>query len=259
MILPDYSAYLQSWVDLVLKNGGRNPIPPNLLKPIGLPESPKILILAPHPDDECLMAGFALRAKEEWGSSIYVLPYSFGSRVERRLQRKNEMKAAIQVLGFELIDPRTDQKLERLTMSEFVSACQSIQPDVILSPHPDDHHPAHVEASQMVRDFRVAQAALFSKEGAKKNQITWIQTEYWKHHSEPNFFLPLTMNHVIQMGQALQKHEGEISRNPYHLSLPAWLIDQARRAPEVLGGFGTDSDQFLFGVLLKIQSNSAAS
>ncbi len=259
MVLSDYSAYLHSWTDLVLNHGGKNPILPSMVKPEGLPQSPKILILAPHPDDECLMAGYALRAKEDWGSEVYVLPYSYGSRIERRLPRCKEMQAAVEVLGFHWLDSRSNSQMERLSMSEFVQACRSIEPDIIISPHPDDHHPVHVEAAKMVRDFRVAMTAVFNKDASRKKEITWVQTEYWKQNAEPNFFLPLSKDHVIRMGQALQKHEGEISRNPYHLSLPAWLMDQSRRAPEVLGGFGQESSQYLLGILLKVQSNSADS
>ena len=58
------------------------------------------------------------------------------------------------------------------------------------------------------------------------------------------------------------EHEGEIVRNPYHLSLPAWYMDQARRAPEVLAAhFGlnpnskTDSG-IIFGQLLEIVSQT---
>jgi len=253
MVPSDYASYLRSIVDAVLHHGGKNPALPPLVKPPGFPDQPKILMVSPHPDDECLMAGYALRAQEEWGAEVHVVPFSYGSNTERRPERLKELKAALEVLRFRWVDPRTDPFLNRLTMTEFVKAYQSVQPDVILSPHPDDHHPAHIAAANMVRDLRVAMKALSAKEGISKKEPIWIQTEYWKQNAEPDYFLPLSADHVICMGRALQKHEGEISRNPYHLSLPAWLMDQSRRAQEVMGAYGEESAQHLFGVLLKIQ------
>ena len=52
------------------------------------------------------------------------------------------------------------------------------------------------------------------------------------HH--PNLLVPLTSAHLTRMGEALLKHVGEVSRNPYHLTLPAWSMDQLRRGSEML-------------------------
>ncbi len=211
-----------------------------LLKPANLSDQPRILILAPHPDDECLMAGCALRMQEEWNAKVTVVPFSFGSDPSRRTARSLELKEAVSVLGFQLYSRAS---LDKITDVEFMDAVKKINPEILISPHPQDLHPTHVEAAVMAKEIVHTSV----------QPITWIQTEYWQAAKTPTHFIPLSSKQVIKIGEALMKHVGEISRNPYHLSLPAWYMDQARRAPEVLGsGFGGKSNA-MFGQLLTIK------
>jgi LmbE family N-acetylglucosaminyl deacetylase len=246
-------------VDSYLQAGGRSDVLPPLSLSVGKTSSsvmiaPKILILAPHPDDECLMSGFALRAREEWNAEVHVLSFSFGSDLSRRSARIQELKDALQVLDFKLIDPRTAGATEKLTTAEYESVMASVQPDVILSPHLQDGHPAHMESASLVQNW-------FAQQSATEAILpVWLQTEYWQQNPGANAFVPLNPVHVIRIGEALQKHQGEVSRNPYHLRLPAWCMDQSRRAQELIGGFGATAHssgsvapvgQFMFGQLLQ--------
>lgn len=36
-------------------------------------------------------------------------------------------------------------------------------------------------------------------------------------------------------------HAGEVKRNPYHLRLPAWMMDNVRRGSEVIAGPGSEA------------------
>jgi hypothetical protein len=51
---------------------------------------------------------------------------------------------------------------------------------------------------------------------------------------------------------ALTFHVGEVRRNPYHLSLPAWMMDNVRRGAELLGGQGTAAPEFTFATLYRL-------
>ena len=216
------------------------PLPP-LVKPSGLSEKPQVVILAPHPDDECLMAGAALRMQEEWNAQVTVVPYSYGSDPGRRTARAQELKDALGVLGFDLYDPRKNTKLDKITEIEFLEAMKKLKPEIIFSPHARDFHPAHIAAHDTV--------ALFLSQTTGRLPI-WIQTEYWQALESPNVFVPLRPDQVIRIGEALMKHVGEVSRNPYHLRLPAWYIDQARRAQEIIPS--PSAAQFIFGQLFRI-------
>jgi hypothetical protein len=54
---------------------------------------------------------------------------------------------------------------------------------------------------------------------------------------------------VAELVAALSLHVGEVSRNPYHLSLPAWCIDAVRRGAERVGAPGTSAPAFTFATL----------
>ena len=48
-------------------------------------------------------------------------------------------------------------------------------------------------------------------------------------------------------------HVGEVQRNPYHLLLPAWLMDNVRRGAEVAGGQGGTAPDFSFAALYRLR------
>ena len=54
--------------------------------------------------------------------------------------------------------------------------------------------------------------------------------------------IPLSVAEVAQMGSALMEHRGEVSRNPYHMTLPAWLMDCKRRGSERVVGLGSKNE-----------------
>ena len=212
----------------------------------GIPAHPKVLILAPHPDDECLMGGYALRMKQEWGAEVHVLPFSYGSAVQRQQQRKEELGEALQHLGFKWFDPRvTDSNtaidLRKLTSDEVTSAVLALNPSIIFSPHERDGHATHQEA------FHAARSAI--QVLAKKIPASrlWVQTEFWRELDSPNILVPLSVEQVALLGEALSCHRGEIERNPYHLRLPAWYMDQVRRGSERVSGLGKSAVLAVFG------------
>ena len=49
------------------------------------------------------------------------------------------------------------------------------------------------------------------------------------------------------------RHVGEVRRNPYHLTLPAWMMDNVRRGGEWVGGQGQAAPEFLFGTLYRLR------
>jgi LmbE family N-acetylglucosaminyl deacetylase len=192
----------------------------------------RILIIAPHPDDECLMAGLALRAKRELGSQVAVLPFSFGSATERQAARELELKRALAVLGFESSNPRPAGNHEELTDQEVKATFDRFRPDAILIPHESDAHPAHIRCAQAVKRAASAYCTL------NKLSLSVFESEYWQSMESPNLLIPLNAGLVSILGEALMQHEGEVSRNPYHLTLPAWYMDQERRGRERVYGLG---------------------
>jgi hypothetical protein len=63
----------------------------------------------------------------------------------------------------------------------------------------------------------------------------------------------LNSDDVADMIAATTFHVGEVQRNPYHLSLPAWLMDNVRRGAEVAGGQGGAAPDFAFAALYRLR------
>jgi hypothetical protein len=48
-------------------------------------------------------------------------------------------------------------------------------------------------------------------------------------------------------------HVGEVKRNPYHVLIPAWMMDNVRRGAELVGGQGGAAPQFTFAQLYRLR------
>ena len=48
-------------------------------------------------------------------------------------------------------------------------------------------------------------------------------------------------------------HVEEVNRNPYHLLLPPWMMDNVRRGGEVAGGQGGTPPDYTFAVLYRLR------
>ena len=60
------------------------------------------LLLAPHPDDECITGALALRLQRQAGLKVVAVPVTLGSLQARRAGRLAEARAACAFLGFDL-------------------------------------------------------------------------------------------------------------------------------------------------------------
>jgi len=58
---------------------------------------------------------------------------------------------------------------------------------------------------------------------------------------------------VADLLAALSFHVKEVRRNPYHLRMPAWLIDNVRRGAELVGGQGGAAPDFTFATLYRVR------
>src|SRR5882724_7617427 len=65
--------------------------------------APKVLIFSPHPDDECVSGGLALRLLREARMRVVNVLVTQGSNVERRAERLREAEAAARFLGYDLL------------------------------------------------------------------------------------------------------------------------------------------------------------
>jgi LmbE family N-acetylglucosaminyl deacetylase len=208
--------------------------------------APCCLVFSPHPDDEALSGGLALRLRQRHGWRVVNVALTLGSRLDRRAARWAEAQASCDYLGFELLSPLgvPGRALERIRPEAaaaepahwaHAAGCaaallRALAPRVVLAPHAGDGHPAHIGTHGLVRD------ALAACGDALDVHLLW--SEYWMPQPGPRLMLGLAAGEVAQLMTATALHAGEVARHPYHLSLPALLIDSARRGAELIGGLG---------------------
>jgi LmbE family N-acetylglucosaminyl deacetylase len=224
-------------------------------RPKILASTPKVLIFSPHPDDECLTGGLALRLLREARWNIINVAVTLGSNPDRRAARLAELQAACRFLGFSLamagwedIHPAARRK-NRAPWREAVNTVAEIlaeqQPRVIFVPHENDWHLAHVGTHFLVFD------AL--KKLSKNFNCHIVETEFWGPMAEPNLLVEVGAKDLADLVAALSFHAGEVKRNPYHARLPAWMMDNVRRGAELVGGRGAESPAFSFATIYRLR------
>lgn len=199
-----------------------------------------IMILSPHPDDESIIGSLPLRLYHENGAHILNVAVTLGSKKERQKARLLELEQAARVLDMEVVSlsekwPQKEKELKSLI--------QKYQPDLILAPHLKDHHPTHIQTGKLLKKVLTA---------LKTRPVLVAWTEFWGPLEKPNLMVEVPNEILNLQMQALEKHVGEVERNPYHLRLPAWMIDNVRRGSELIQGKGEASSSAAFAVLYDI-------
>jgi LmbE family N-acetylglucosaminyl deacetylase len=254
-----YHSFVSSFAQLVatgksLPLGG---IPPHRkTKPV--PNVPAVIIFSPHPDDECLIGGFALRLMREAGMRVINVAVTQGSNQERQQPRLQELKNACDWLGIELeqtapnglekINSKTrtnDSKLWSDAGKIIAAILARHQPRLIFFPHELDWNSTHIGTHFLVMDALKTLPTNFHG--------LMVETEYWAPMPSPNLMVESSVDDIVDLLTALSFHVGEVRRNPYHLRMPAWLQDNVRRGAELVGGQGGLAPDFAFATLYRLR------
>ncbi|HEY0455130.1 MAG TPA: PIG-L family deacetylase, partial [Verrucomicrobiae bacterium] len=76
------------------------------IKPTHLATTPKALIFSPHPDDEVIIGGLALRLLRELAWNVLNVAVTQGSSKARQAERWKELQACCDYVGFGLVATR---------------------------------------------------------------------------------------------------------------------------------------------------------
>jgi LmbE family N-acetylglucosaminyl deacetylase len=218
--------------------GGMSPCERNELST----DAPKVLLFSPHPDDECITGLLPLRLMREAGMRVINVPVTFGSNKERQAGRAEELKAACGFLGWDVFPRDGFQSLET---ADVVEILKTEQPAVIFMPHSEDWNSRHIATHVLVMDALAEMDSGFS--------CTVIETEFWGAMDDPNLMIEGDARTVADLVAAISFHVKEVERNPYHLSLPAWMQDNVRRGGELVGGQGGAVPDFTFATLYRLR------
>jgi LmbE family N-acetylglucosaminyl deacetylase len=234
---------------------GGFPVPAR--EPIGA-DAPRALIFSPHPDDECIIGGLALRLRREAGMRIVNVAVTQGSNRARQAGRLEELRAACEYLGFDLVQTAPGG-LEGINIKTrtgspdawavSVEAIAGIlaehRPAVVFFPHETDWNSTHIGTHHLLVDALARQDAGFT--------CHVVETEFWGAMETPNLMVELSVDDLAEMMTALSFHVGEVQRNPYHLLVPAWMQDNVRRGGELVGGQGGAAPDFAFSTLYRLR------
>jgi len=237
-----------------LQLGGFPPAP----RPDLAPDAPTALFFSPHPDDECISGAAALRVLREAKLKLINVAITLGSKRDRQLERLQELHAACEFLGYglETTAPRGMEKVtpktRRSDSALWANMIQTIAdilakhgPRVIFFPHDRDWNGTHLGVHHLVMDALRKMPADF--------QCYLVETEFWGAMDDPNLLIEVSDQDLADLITATTFHVGEVKRNPYHLLLPAWMMDNVRRGAEIVGGQGGAAPDFRFATLYRLQ------
>ncbi|MCO5052717.1 MAG: PIG-L family deacetylase [Verrucomicrobiae bacterium] len=231
---------------------------PPAARPTLAPDAPRALFFAPHPDDETISGGLALRLLREGKFRVVDVAVTQGSKKERQAGRLAELREACAYLGFE-VQTTGPNGLERVTTKTrqtdaahwqgMVKVIADIltkhQPKVIIFPHERDWNGTHIGVHYLVMDALRTLPASFSCYTA--------ETEFWGAMDDPNLAVEFSDADLADLITGTSFHVGEVQRNPYHHLLPAWMMDNVRRGAELVGGQGGAAPNFRFAALHRIR------
>ena len=221
-------------------------------------DAPRVLIFSPHPDDEVIIGALPLRLLRELNWNVINVAVTLGSSKKRQRERWKELEACCGYIGFGLlatgenglehINPqaRAEKPAEWAKSVERVAEILAGQkPQAIFFPHDDDWNITHLGTHHLVMDA-------LSKLGGGFSCYA-VETEFWGAMDTPNLVVESSEQDIVDLITALSFHVGEVKRNPYHLRMPAWLMDNVRRGGELVGGQGGAAPDFLFGTLYRLR------
>lgn len=234
--------------------GGLPPAP----RPDLPPGAPNALFFAPHPDDETIVGALALRIFREAKMNLVNVAVTQGSNKQRQAARLAELQNACNYLGYQL-QTTVPNGLERVTIKTRQSEPQTwagmvrvisnilakYNPRVILFPHERDWNGTHIGVHHLVMDALREMPLSF--------ECYTVETEFWGAMDDPNLMAEVRAEDLADMITATTFHVGEVQRNPYHLSLPAWMMDNVRRGAELVGGQGGAAPDFMFAALYRLR------
>ena len=198
---------------------------------------------SPHPDDEVIIGGWALRLLRQKNWRVINIAVTLGSNRERQAARWAELQNCCNCIGFGL-EATTSTGLEgmnvRTRSSEpgrwqgMVDVVRAIsdrhRPRAIFYPHETDWNSTHIGTH-----FLVADALRMMPPGFT---CSAVETEFWGQMPSPNALVESAPADLAALITALSFHVGEVQRNPYHVTLPGWMMDNVRRGGEWVGGQG---------------------
>ncbi|MGA8660401.1 MAG: PIG-L family deacetylase [Chthoniobacterales bacterium] len=252
-----YQALVEGFARLLTEGEALSPaglIPPKRMQAAA--GAPTALIFAPHPDDEVIIGGLPLRLLRELKINVVNVAVTLGSRVDRQAERWQELKNCCDYIGFGLVAPggkgleginpvtrERDPQRWSASVQLITGLLADHRPSIVFFPHDDDWNRTHIGVHYLILEALRSSGLVC--------QV--VETEFWGAMDAPNLMVESSATDVADLVAALSLHVGEVARNPYHLRLPAWMMDNVRRGAELVGGQGGAAPRFAFATLYRLR------
>jgi len=233
--MKSYKEYISAYVKLLQEGKTLSAVTGALTEKAG--DGPVVLLFSPHPDDECVSGGLALRLQREVGARVVNIPVTIGSNIERRAARWEEPKASCKHLSFELTETFDLDGFG--TPEKIAEMLRVYRPKMIFFPHAEDWNGTHERVHRLVMEGLPLAGV----------PCLLVQTEVWRAMKQPNLMIELSEDVLVAQVESMSMHIGEVARNPYHLSLPIRVMDNVRRGSEVVLGEGGGAPNCMFAIL----------
>lgn len=192
----------------------------------------KILVIAPHPDDETLGVGGSLLKHKSQGDTIYwiILTHatnhenysaSFLKNREEQIQKVSHLFGFERVIQMSFDTTRLDQYPQSQLIKELSEVLESIQPQVIYMPHSGDIHSDHKVAAEITlaatKSFRLPSVEkILAYETLSETEFGLTKNDRF----EPHIYVNIE-SFIDQKLKILSLYEEEIKDFPFPRSLEA--------------------------------------
>lgn len=192
----------------------------------------KVLVIAPHPDDETLGCGGTLLKHGLLGDEIHWLIVTnitekHGWRIDKVKRRQEEIKKVSKAYGFKSIHKLDfpTMKLDTVPISELVNkisnVIKKVKPHFIYVNHQNDIHTDH----QIVFKATISSSKSFRHPYIHRilNYETLSETEFAVQSNgdygfQPNVFVDIT-KFFEQKGKIMLEYDSEVMNSPFPRSL----------------------------------------
>ncbi len=189
----------------------------------------KILVIAPHHDDEILGCGGFIKKSVDSGNSVAILFITSGwsgikekkmSTQEKINIREGEAKKANGILGVKkLIFLRKEDRAiyaDKKLLIDIVRIIQKVQPQIMLCPHKDDADFEHKIINRLTKEaiWLARDGNLVNNLSAAKGLNKILFYEVWTPILKPNFYVNIT-DQIETKNLALMQYKSQLRQRSY--------------------------------------------
>lgn len=180
----------------------------------------KIVIFAPHPDDELIGCGGTILKNIEKGNSVEIVFITSGDLSESRVREK-EIENIYKNLKIKYHLMREKDRVfqyDKKTLEKFVRILRKIKPDIVYLPHKNEEDRDHKEAHKIIKEASwIACDTFMPKMGKPCNIKKIISYEVWTPIKEPSYYENID-KFIKKKIELLKKYHSQISHQRYDLA-----------------------------------------